>query len=321
MHAVVSKAGQRSAPNTTSSLKPIANTSSTPKFTTENLHTPLSTHMGVFALYFLVAAVAFQGWQYRDEAYLTAESGLGYAFGIVGGSLMILLFLYPLRKKARFMRRWGPVRHWFRVHKVFGILGPLMVLFHANYSIGSGSLNSQVALYAMLLVAGSGLIGRYIYTKIHHGLYGHRATLKELLLESEVKKRNLEAVFAFAPKSRVGLEALEAKALSQKRGVLHSVVCILNTGIMAHSLRHTLLCDLRHALKTRAQDLSLSKADQLMYKKAASHFIRDYLTAVRRATVFAVYERLFALWHTLHLPLFFMLLIAGIVHVVAVHMY
>ena len=36
---------------------------------------------------------------------------------------------------------------------------------------------------------------------------------------------------------------------------------------------------------------------------------------------FESYERLFSLWHVLHLPLFFMLLIAGIVHVVAVHVY
>jgi hypothetical protein len=36
---------------------------------------------------------------------------------------------------------------------------------------------------------------------------------------------------------------------------------------------------------------------------------------------YRVYERLFSLWHVLHLPLFFMLLAAGIVHVIAVHVY
>jgi hypothetical protein len=34
-----------------------------------------------------------------------------------------------------------------------------------------------------------------------------------------------------------------------------------------------------------------------------------------------VYQRLFGLWHVLHLPLIFMLFLAGIVHVVAVHVY
>ena len=32
-------------------------------------------------------------------------------------------------------------------------------------------------------------------------------------------------------------------------------------------------------------------------------------------------RRLFSYWHVLHIPLFFMLLIAGIVHVIAVNMY
>ena len=41
----------------------------------------------------------------------------------------------------------------------------------------------------------------------------------------------------------------------------------------------------------------------------------------RRATEYQMYERLFSLWHVLHIPLFFMLLIAGIAHVVAVNVY
>jgi len=43
--------------------------------------------------------------------------------------------------------------------------------------------------------------------------------------------------------------------------------------------------------------------------------------AVRRVAELATYERLFSLWHLLHLPLFFMLLVAGVVHIVAVHVY
>jgi hypothetical protein len=33
------------------------------------------------------------------------------------------------------------------------------------------------------------------------------------------------------------------------------------------------------------------------------------------------FQALFSLWHALHMPLFFMLIIAGTVHVVAVHLY
>ncbi len=45
------------------------------------------------------------------------------------------------------------------------------------------------------------------------------------------------------------------------------------------------------------------------------------LDAVARAENFSLYERLFALWHLLHLPLFVLLVLAASVHVLAVHLY
>ena len=45
------------------------------------------------------------------------------------------------------------------------------------------------------------------------------------------------------------------------------------------------------------------------------------LMAARRVAEFEASERLFAAWHILHLPLFFILVIVGIVHVIAVHVY
>ena len=44
-----------------------------------------------------------------------------------------------------------------------------------------------------------------------------------------------------------------------------------------------------------------------------------FFLAVRKAAMFAFYERLFALWHVLHLPLFFLLIFTATLHVVAVH--
>jgi hypothetical protein len=49
--------------------------------------------------------------------------------------------------------------------------------------------------------------------------------------------------------------------------------------------------------------------------------IARYFRSLRRAGSLAVYERLFSLWHVLHLPLIVLLIITAIVHVVAVHLY
>ena len=125
-----------------------------------------------------VLAALYFGWYMPTERYITPKRGLGYALGIIGGSLMLLLLLYSLRKRYTWLRFLGPTPSWFRFHMVLGVLGPLCILYHANFS--TGATNSNVALFSMLIVAGSGLVGRYIYAHIHHGLYGRKLELSEL---------------------------------------------------------------------------------------------------------------------------------------------
>ena len=46
-----------------------------------------------------------------------------------------------------------------------------------------------------------------------------------------------------------------------------------------------------------------------------------YLKQVRKTAHLSFFERLFSLWHILHLPFFFMLMISAVVHILAVNMY
>jgi hypothetical protein len=54
---------------------------------------------------------------------------------------------------------------------------------------------------------------------------------------------------------------------------------------------------------------------------AADRYTDARLSAARRVAEFQSCEQLFGLWHVLHLPLFGMLFVAGIVHVIAVNIY
>ena len=116
--------------------------------------------------------------QAANETF-TPKDGAGYWIGIAGGTILLLQLAYPLRKRARFMRRMGSAPLWFRAHMIMGIIGPLLILYHSNYSLGAP--NSNVALTAMLGVAASGIIGRYFYGKVHNGLYGAHSNLQDLL--------------------------------------------------------------------------------------------------------------------------------------------
>src|SRR5262249_23263690 len=57
----------------------------------------------------VVTAGLLYGWQNSDEGYLTPESGIGYALGIIGGSAMLLLLGYPLRKRLASLKIIGGV--------------------------------------------------------------------------------------------------------------------------------------------------------------------------------------------------------------------
>src|SRR4030067_2417035 len=100
-------------------------------------------------------------WAVRNTDYYEPGSDFGYYLGVVGGAMWLALLLYSLRKHVRFMHSWGASRHWFRIHMIFGIAGPTLILFHSKFQVGS--VNAAIALSCMLLVAGSGIVGRFIY--------------------------------------------------------------------------------------------------------------------------------------------------------------
>jgi hypothetical protein len=56
-------------------------------------------------------------------------------------------------------------------------------------------------------------------------------------------------------------------------------------------------------------------------RAAALKYSERRLQAARQVAQFHLFERLFSLWHVLHFPLFLMMILTAILHVIAVHMY
>jgi len=261
----------------------------------------------------------YRGWIDRNDLSRTAESGVGYALGIIGGVLMLLLLLYPLRKRARFMQRFGPVKWWFRSHMILGIVGPMCILFHCSFHLGA--LNSNVSLLCMTLVASSGLVGRYLYSKIHYGLYGRKATLQELLQDTSIFKGMLITALTYAPHYRDRLQAVEKDALAMQRGMLSSVLNIAVFNIQSYWIGFSLRRLLKRALLNEMQKHGSNRHEINQRLREQRQQLGEYLATLRKINQLAFYDRLFSLWHVLHFPLFLMLVISGIVHVVAVHLY
>ena len=265
----------------------------------------------IFAL--LITSALIWGWLNRGE-YLTAESGIGYYLGIAGATAMLALLLYPLRKHVPWMRGAGSVSFWFRLHMALGLIGPTLILYHANF--GLGSANSNVALWSMLIVAGSGLVGRFFYAKIHRGLYGKRAEARELMSEAAQFRAALNSDMGTEMLARI--EALERKSFESAGGVLGAAVKAVVTTGEARRLRKVLHRRIKSAIKIAGKRRKSSAVKEL---RAHLVLCDRYFQRIEQAAELSFYERLFSAWHVLHLPLFFLLIFTAVIHVVAVHLY
>lgn len=281
-----------------------------PAITRSNAWQRLFTPTALFVVASVI--VLYLGWRVIPlPRYITPERGTGYALGIVGGGLMLLLLVYPARKRVRWLGFMGSVKAWFRLHMVMGIVGPILVLYHANFSLGA--TNSNVALVCMLIVAGSGLVGRYLYTKIHEGLYGHQTNLAELQ-QRAARLRQVSLSVPFLGELLEQLDVEEQRLLNAAGGQL-VLLRPLYASWGSFAARWRLRRGVRRATRTA------DRRSRKRLRSIARGYILTRMTATRRVADYQAYVSLFSWWHVLHLPLFFLLLIAGIVHVVAVHVY
>ncbi len=267
----------------------------------------------------LVCVALFAGWRLRDLELITPESGLGYALGILGTCLIVILLLYSVRKRLPKLEHAGHIKIWFRMHMLLGVLGPVLILFHANFRLGA--LNSNVALFAMFVVVASGLLGRFLYRKIHRGLDGRRATLIELRGELEHAREDVGPLFALVPRLKDELFGFSDQVLAACPTVPDSFKRVVAVGWRANGLRwktrraaHVHL--LRHAVQ---HDWSPSQAHTMRVN--VKRKISRFLAQTVRVAQFSFYERVFALWHVLHIPLVVMIAITVTIHVIAVHLY
>ena len=288
-------------------------------FRTRLFGTRETRQSSTFYGYSLTLIALGAGWLLRGYNLIDPKEGLGYWLGIIGGSMMLVLILYPLRKRVRALRFLGRTTHWFRLHMVLGVLGPVLVLYHSNFNLGS--FNSRVALYCMLMVAGSGVIGKYLYAHICNGLYGGKSSLKDLRNDLRQSLEKSHGLATLLPQLTTRLEALAAEAqgcsITGSLGLRASLSWSLRKYVMWISLSRAARAELR----ARAAASPTVARDFQRLRKASAVYIKNFVRLTTRIAQFTLFERLSSLWHVLHMPLFFMMVISALLHVLAVHMY
>lgn len=270
-------------------------------------------------VYAAITLLVFGVWKISSMGLFEAGDDTGYWLGVAGGTMMVLLFTYPLRKHFKFTRNWGRVKWWFVLHMLLGVGGPVLILLHSTFRVGS--LNAAVALYSMLIVAFSGVVGRFIYARVNRGLHGEKATLKDLQKRAGMQQENARSRLAFAPEVDAKLRAFEQKELNSQAGWLTYTRQVLWLPVQQWLVYKRCSEQLRVTLRAQAKANKWNSHDLAKRKKHARVLVRQYLDAVTRVAQYTAFERMFSLWHVAHIPFVYLLLFSAVVHVIAVHVY
>jgi hypothetical protein len=153
----------------------------------------------------------------------------------------------------------------------------------------------------MIIVALSGLVGRKLYAGIHHGLYGSKVRFEEFYsgdnLAGLLLRRTDANKYDFAHE----YEEIEEKLTNQHTGVNRSLGFYRSTSSRIGKLRRQI-----------ARSNLNEDSKNLIYRR---------LKDLRSICTLGTREILFSYWHILHLPLFIMLILSGMIHVAVVHLY
>lgn len=259
------------------------------------------------AVVMILCAVAWLLYTLANLPELAASTDAGYYIGVVGASLMLLLMTYPIYKRFRAARVWGTTRFWFRLHMVCGLLGPALIIVHSGLNMRS--LNAAWAFWSMVVVAGSGVAGRYLYRRIHRGMHGELETSQTLAAAVNAAALNIDR--AVAGDAAVGKEV---DAFAARCAALAKVPPFAALGAVFLPLSRLLL--------ERHINRALNRAAIPMARRAEKMaLLNRFFVANQRYAQFALFDRLFSLWHVAHVPFVVTLFLSTIAHIVAVHLY
>jgi hypothetical protein len=173
----------------------------------------------------------------------------------------------------------------------------------------------------MLVVAISGVAGRFIYLRIHRGLGGERLTFDALRQTLGFTSEDVRSQLHFAPQAEARLRALDKHAGKPGDTWAEHVQRLVVLPWLVRRERRACQRDTDHALAALAQERGWDKATLDTRVRRARRLVGDYTGSVLSVAQLSAYTRLFSLWHVLHVPFVVVMVLCAIAHIVAVHAY
>ena len=275
----------------------------------------------------LITALAVYGFNYYTlasadrpfspkHALLKPSGPIGLKLGFLGFGMFLVIFLYPLRKRWKWLSQQGLSRHWLDFHVLLGLAAPFVIAFHASFKFGGFA---GIAFWIMLAVSLSGIIGRYLYAQIPRSLNAAELSLKELQEVQARLAQKLQEQKLLPQADLQSLLRLPSKERVQRLPIIvalvYMVVLDLARSFRIAKLRRRTL-QFSEKLQTLAGFLPARHAD---LERAISH-AREEAALAKRVLFLSRSQQVFHLWHVVHKPFSYSFAVLAIIHIVAVIM-
>ena len=232
---------------------------------------------------------------------LRPSGAIGHGIGIVGSFLMVVLLLYSLRKRARFMQQTGNIRYWLNYHIWMGVTGPTLVLFHTSFKFGG---IVSISFWSMVAVVLSGVIGRYIYLQIPRSLSGHELTARDLADMDRDVQLQLSEIHGINEVLLAEIQAATQPGGSPKQGLASVWMWITDDLRLSGRLR-----PLQKKLRATG-NISAHNIHQVV------RLAKTRAKLLRRMQFLNQAHKLLHHWHVFHKPFAIVMLVIMVVHVV-----
>jgi len=159
----------------------------------------------------LAVVVAALGWDYYSlplaerpfhvyHDLLRPSGRAGLIFGAYATSLFVLNLGYLIRKRlinvrsaaARLDPWLGSLRLWMSLHTITGIVGGAVIVLHTAFAPSSAL--GVLALVALAITVASGIIGRYLYSKVPRSLEGRELEIEQVRERLRAERDQLEQI-------------------------------------------------------------------------------------------------------------------------------
>jgi len=229
---------------------------------------------------------------------------VGQSAGISTLALFAFMYLYPLRKRLGNRPFLGSIVRWFDLHIVAGLIIPLVGATHASWRF-----NGLIGLGygAMLMVSLSGVVGKYIYTRIPRGKSGVQMTLDQVQEQRQALTMRLSTT---AGLDRDEVEAALAGVTRSRgaRGVLAAFLAL----IASDFARWQAVRSLRRRWNRPGRQL-----DKVALTDAV-RLARRQIALTQQLRMLESTQRVFRFWHVVHRPFSITAFVAVVIHVVVV---